>query len=170
MSHGVVCSTPSEAWNRKLPPIGFSVDWSGTAMTISKFPESEYYLRMAIDPRGILEFVIKAYRNRIHDHNTLEALIRDFCQDSATSFDMGKVTSTELGGVVRISREFLTGRGLSRKKWLAAQVPSPDGGPYGLLVVFGVYVGPHNNARRVRIMEHPVLKGLMMSFQLANSR
>jgi hypothetical protein len=139
-------------------------------MTISKFPESGYYLRMVKTPRGILEFVIKAYRNRQHDHNTLEDLIRDFCQESATSFDMGRATSTELGGVVRISREFLTGRGLSRKKWLAAPIPSPDGGPYGLLVVFGVYVGPHKNARQVRIMEHPVLKGLMMSFQLANSR
>ncbi|MHA2378143.1 MAG: hypothetical protein ACXADS_02625 [Candidatus Thorarchaeota archaeon] len=170
MSYNVICSTPSEAWNRNLPPIGFSVDSSGTAMTISKFPEPDYYLRMARPPRGVLEFVIKAYRNTKHDHNTLKELIHGFCEESRSSCDMGRVTTTELDGVARRSREFLTGRNLSRKKWLATLIPSPDGGPYGLLVMFGVYVGPHRNARQVRIMERPVLKGLMESFQLTSSR
>lgn len=170
MSFNVICASPSEAWNRDLPPIGFSVDSSGTAMIISKFPEPNYYLRMERPPRGVLEFVVKAYRNTRHDHNTLKRLIRDFCEESRTSCHMSRTTTAEIDGVARRSREFLAGRSLSRKKWLAALVPSTDGGPYGLLVMFGVYVGPHTNTKHVRIMERPVLKGLMESFRLTSGR
>ncbi len=170
MSYNVICASPSEAWNRDLPPIGFSVDSSGTAMSISKFPEPDYYLRMAKPPRGVLEFVVKAYRSGEHDHNTLKKLIRDFCEESRSGCHMSKTTTAEIAGIARKSREFLAGRNLSRKKWVAALIPSPDGGPYGLLVMFGAYVGPHRNAEQVRIMERPVLKGLMESFQLTSGR
>ncbi|MHA2601682.1 MAG: hypothetical protein AM324_006085 [Candidatus Thorarchaeota archaeon SMTZ1-83] len=170
MSYNVIHASPSEAWNRDLPPIGFSVDSSGTAMAVSKFPEPNYYLRMARPPRGVLEFVVKAYRNVKHDHNILKRLIHDFCEESRTVCDMSRTTTTEIDGVSRRSREFLTGRNLSRKKWLAAIIPSPDGGPYGLLVLFGAYVGPHRNGKKVAIMKRPVLKGLKESFQLTNSR
>ncbi|MFQ5833459.1 MAG: hypothetical protein ACE5H4_12200 [Candidatus Thorarchaeota archaeon] len=170
MSFNVIRASPSEAWNRDLPPIGFSVDSSGTAMTVSKFPEPDYYLRMTRPPRGVLEFVVKAYRNAKHDHNTLKKLIRDFCEESRTGCHISRTTTTEIGGVTRKSRVFLAGRNLSRKKWLAALIPSPDGGPYGLLVMFGVYVGPHRDRKQARIMESPVLKGLMESFQLTSGR
>ncbi|MFX1415345.1 MAG: hypothetical protein ACFFC0_00975 [Promethearchaeota archaeon] len=170
MSYNIVWASPSEAWNKDLPPIGFSVNSSGTAMTVSKFPEPDYYLRMARPPRGVLEFVVKAYRSVKHDHNTLKSLIHDFCEESGIVCDMSKTTTTELGGVARRSREFLTGRNLSRKKWSAALIPSPDGGPYGLLVLFGAYVGPHKSGKAEAIMERPVLKRLKESFQLTNSR
>ncbi|MFW9944348.1 MAG: hypothetical protein ACFFB7_05065 [Candidatus Sifarchaeia archaeon] len=170
MSYGVICASPSEAWNRNLPPIGFSVNSSGTAMTVSKFPEPDCYLRLARPPRGVLEFVVKAYRSVKHDHNALKKLVHDFCEGSRTTCNMGRTTTTEIDGVARRSREFLTGRNLSRKKWLAAIIPSPDGGPYGLLVLFGAYVGPHKNGKKIAIMERPVLKDLRESFQLTRNR
>ncbi|MGY5875701.1 MAG: hypothetical protein RTU30_08145 [Candidatus Thorarchaeota archaeon] len=92
MSFFVVQCTPSEAWKKKLPPIGFSVDYSGTALIAEKFPESDCYLKLSRPPGSSLEFVVKTYRDREHNHKTLRALIQGF--GNGTSVDMGK---TDLG-------------------------------------------------------------------------
>ena len=165
-----VLSTPSEAWDQKLPPIGFSLDYSGTAMTVRKFPESDCYLRLLRPPRGSLEFVVRSYRNEMHNHNTLRNLIHDFALEIGPSAKMGKTTTIRVGEIDRRAREFVTGTGLSRKKWLAVIIPSPDGGPYGLLVMFGLYIGSNGSGKQVRISENPVFKKLIDSFQLTGGR
>jgi hypothetical protein len=168
MNLNMVQSTPSEAWNQKLPPIGFSLDYSGTAMTAAKFPEMDCYLRLSRPPRGSLEFVVKSYSNQTHNHNTLRELVSSFRIGSVV--DIGKTSTIRIGGIDRRAREFVIGNGLSRKKWKAALIPSPDGGPYGLLVLFGVYIGSTGSGKRVKISEHPIFKKLMESFQVTNSR
>ena len=139
-------------------------------MTAEKFPESDYYLRIARPPNGSLEFFVKAYRESKHDHNTLRDLVQDFGFQNGTTVDMGKTDVIRIGDIDRRAREFLTGSGLSRKKWKAAIIPSPDGGPYGLLVIFGLYVGSRGNGKRVRIANHPIFKKLTQSFTLTNGR
>jgi hypothetical protein len=83
---------------------------------------------------------------------------------------MGKKGTTSLGEIDRRACEFLTGFGLTRKKWKATIIPSPDGGPYGLLVVFGLYVGSRGSEKLVKISEHPVFKALMDNFQIKGIR
>ncbi|MHA2003201.1 MAG: hypothetical protein ACW975_02570 [Candidatus Thorarchaeota archaeon] len=170
MNLNMVQSTPSEAWNQKLPPIGFSVDYSGTSMIAVKFPETDYYLRLSRPPRGSLEFIVKSYRNRNHNHNILRELVHGFSLKIGPIVDMGKTSMIRIGEIDRRAREFVTGSGLSRKKWKAALIPSPDGGPYGLLVMFGLYIGSSRDGKRVKITEHPVFKMLMGSLQITNSR
>jgi hypothetical protein len=165
-----VHSTPSEAWNQELPPIGFSLDYSGTAMIVRKFPESDCYLRLLRPPRGSLEFVVRSYRSGIHNHNTLRDLIHDFAIEIGPSVKMGKTTTIRVGEIDRRAREFVSGNGLSRKKWLAIIIPSPDGGPYGLLAAFGVYIGSNGSGKQVRISENPIFKTLMDRFQLMGGR
>ncbi|MFX0055363.1 MAG: hypothetical protein ACFFAX_10680 [Promethearchaeota archaeon] len=170
MNINMVHSTPSEAWNQKLPPIGFSVDYSETAMTVTKFPESNCYLRLLRPPRGSLEFVVRSYRSGTHNHNTLMNLIREFGIEIGPSVKMGKTLTIGIGEIDRRAREFVAGHGLSRKKWLAIIIPSPDGGPYGLLVMFGLYIGSNGSGKQVRISENPVFKKLIDSFQLTSGR
>jgi hypothetical protein len=170
MTFSVVQSTPSEAWDQKLPPIGFSVDYSETAMTLAKFPESDYYLRLLRPPRGSLEFIVKSYRNTTHNHKTLRKLALEFGVEIGSSVNMGKTNTIRIDRIDRRAREFVTGTGLSRKKWIAVMIPSPDGGPYGLLVMFGIYVGSHGKAQRVIISNNRIFKRLVNSFQLTGSR
>jgi hypothetical protein len=170
MNINMVHSTPSEAWNQKLPPIGFSLDYSGTAMTVTKFPEANCYLRLLRPPQGSLEFVVKSYRSETHNHNTLRDLIHEFGLEIGSSVKMGNTTTIRVGEIDRRAREFVSGDRLSRKKWLAIIIPSPDGGPYGLLVMFGLYIGSNGSGKRVRISENPVFRTLMDSFQLTGGR
>ncbi|MHA1905264.1 MAG: hypothetical protein ACXADL_07355 [Candidatus Thorarchaeota archaeon] len=170
MSFNVIQSTLSEAWKNELPLIGFSVDCSGTAMTAEKFPETDCYLRLSRPPRGSLEFLVKTYKNRTHNHNTLREFIQGFGLENRTTVNMGKPGTIRIGDIDRRACEFLKGKGLSRKKWKAAIIPSPDGGPYGLIVMFGLYVGSSESVKRVRFSEHPVFKALMDSFELTNGR
>ncbi|MFW9846208.1 MAG: hypothetical protein ACFFD6_05645 [Candidatus Thorarchaeota archaeon] len=170
MHLNVVQSTPSEAWNRKMPPIGFSVDYSRTAMIAEKFPEPDYYLRISRPPNGSMEFLVKAYREEKHDHNTLRSLVQDFSLQNGATVDIGRTDTIRIDDIDRRAREFLTGRGLSRKKWKAAIIPSPDGGPYGLLVIFGLYVGSGRDGKRFKLTNHPVFKKLTGSFRLTNGR
>jgi hypothetical protein len=170
MNLSLVHSTPSEAWNQKLPPIGFSVDYSETAMVAAKFPETECYLRLFRPPRGSLEFVVKSYRSDTHNHNALRELVLGFGFEIGPSVKMGKTSTIRIGGIDRRAREFLTGTGLSRKRWIAIIIPSPDGGPYGLLLMFGLYVGSRKKGKRIRISRNSVFKKLIAGFQLTGSR
>jgi hypothetical protein len=166
----MVHSTPSEAWNQKMPPIGFSLDYSETAMVVSKFPESNCYLKLLRPPHGSLEFVVKSYRSKTHNHNKLRNLIHEFGLENGSSVRTGKTTTIRVGEIDRRAREFVTGNELSRKKWLAIIIPSPDGGPYGLLVFFGLYIGSNGSGKRVRISKNPVFRKLMDGFQLKGGR
>ncbi|MFX0107324.1 MAG: hypothetical protein ACFE7R_03505 [Candidatus Hodarchaeota archaeon] len=169
MNLNVVQSTPSEAWSHELPPIGFSVDYSGTAMTAAKFPESDYYLILSRPPSGSLKFIVKSYRNKTHNHNALRELVLGLGLEIGPIVEMEKTSAIRIGEIDRRAREFLAGSGLSRKKWIAVLIPSPDGGPYGLLVMFGLYIGSIGSGKRIKISEHPIFKTLINSFHLTNS-
>lgn len=168
MSLNKVECTLSEAWDKELPPIGFSIDYSGTAMTSEKFPDSDYYLKISRPPNGSLIFFVKAYRENKREHNILQRLVQDF--GNGSTVDMGRTDTIRIGHIDRRAHEFLTGHGLSRKKWKAAIIPSPDGGPYGLLVIFGLYVGSSRGRKGHKIESHPVFKKLLESFILTNGR
>ncbi|MFX1369899.1 MAG: hypothetical protein ACFFAY_14995, partial [Promethearchaeota archaeon] len=154
---------------RKLPPIGFSIDYSGTAMTAERFPASDCYLKLSRPPGGSLEFVVKSYRSETHNHSALKYLIQDFASDIGLPVKMGKTSTIRIGKIDRRSREFVAGRGLSRKKWVAAIIPSPDGGPYGLLAIFGLYIGSNGIGKDVSFSENQVFSQLMSGFELMGS-
>jgi hypothetical protein len=160
----------SEAWERKLPPIGFSLDYSGTALIAEKFPESQYYLRLLRPPEGSLEFAVLAYRSESHNHSTLKELIRNLTGELGLKLKIGKTSAIRIAEIDRRAREFVAGDGLSRKKWIATIIPSPDGGPYGLLVLFGIYIGINGNGKQIHPANHPIFRKLVSNFELRGSR
>lgn len=163
---GQIKSTLSETWDNDIPPIAFKVDRSGTAMKMTKFPQPSCYLKLSREPSKSLTFEVWGYRSEIHDQKVLKKIIqRLFYASKYTPLRIQSKGYVELAGVQRISREFTTSRSASKKRWCAVLVPSPDGGPYGLVVLFSIYVG----ARKLgldSVVNHPVHKKLAKSFKL----
>jgi hypothetical protein len=169
MSLNTVALTSAEAWKRRMHPIPFHLDKSGTAMVADKFPEDGIYLALKRPPRGSLVFLATGYQSETHDDRTLVDIVKStFGGAKYKPLRLGKRRRLELDSVTRVAGEFTTGRGISRKKWLGALVPSPDGGPYGLLATFGIYVGASKQANSIDVMKDPVLKHLSRSFHLGS--
>jgi hypothetical protein len=167
MSPDRVALTGAEAWERAMHPIPFHLDKSGTAMLADKFPEDGVYLVLERPPRGSLVFLAAAYQSEAHDDRTLEDVVKStFRRGKHRPLQIGKRRRVDLDGVTRIALDFTTGRRMSRKKWLGALVPSPDGGPYGLLAAFGIYVGASADAKTFDVLRNPVLRRLSSSFHL----
>ncbi len=168
MDAGSIQSTLSETWDKDIPPIAFKIDRSGTAMELTKFPQRGCYLKLAREPSKSLTFEVWSYRSETHDHRVLKKIIeRRFYDSKYIPLRLRKRSTASLAGVTRISREFTTSRSVTKKRWCAALVPSPDGGPYGLLLLFSVYVGD----RRFKlgsVLDHPIHKKLAASFKLGS--
>jgi hypothetical protein len=165
-----VMVTPSEAFKRKLPPIGFKLDKSGTAMLSKKFPCEACYLSLS-RPQGNMEFLVQAYREQYHDDKTLKRLIESrFSENGFHPMRLGRRVQLEIAGITRIAREFVTGRNLKRRKWIAALVPAPNGGPFGLLIVMGLYIGSRKKLLTSEFQKHPIVNQLMTSFRLLSER
>ncbi|UCE10205.1 MAG: hypothetical protein JSW61_14735 [Candidatus Thorarchaeota archaeon] len=171
MDSDSIRSTLTEALVNGLPPVGFSLNRSGTGLILSRFPSPNCYLSLERLPRGPLSFMVRSYRSMNHDYESLETHIeRCFKNGRHAPVELGNRSTIELSGIERLAISFVTGGNVSRKKWSAALVPSPDGGPYGLLVMFGVYVGARTNPRNFDVKQHPIHKNLIQSFRLENGR
>jgi hypothetical protein len=156
----------SEAWDKGLPPIAFSVDMTGTALASKKFPEPDCYLRLAREPGKGLNFKVSSYKNEKHDDNVLKKVIRRaFYDHKYIPVRMKKRAIITLDGIERIAREFTTSRSSNKMRWVAALVPSPDGGPYGLLVAFGYHIGARKN-KLESVLDHPIHASLAQGFEL----
>lgn len=167
MSLSLVILTAAEAWKQKMHPIPFHLNKSGAAMVTEKFPEDGVYLALRRPPRGSLVFSAKGYQSEKHNQQTLTCAVKStFDQNKYKPVRIGKKRFVELDGVSRLAIEFTTGRGIARKKWVGALVPSPDGGPYGLLVVFGIYIGSSKKPKNLDVLRDPVHKQLSQSFRL----
>ncbi|MHA2425108.1 MAG: hypothetical protein ACXAEF_09990 [Candidatus Thorarchaeota archaeon] len=168
MDWGLIHSTLSETWNNDMPPIAFEVDRSGTAMALTKFPLPGCYMKLSREPSDALTFEVWSYRSQTHDHVTLQKIIGRLFYDSKNiPIRLNKKGHVTLDGIQRISREFTTSRSYFKKRWSAVIVPSPDGGPYGLVVLFSIYVG----ARKLgldKVVEHPIHTRLVESFGLSS--
>ncbi|TFF94914.1 hypothetical protein EU546_04290 [Candidatus Thorarchaeota archaeon] len=152
-----------------MHPIPFYLNKTGAAMITEKFPEKGVYLALRRPPRGSLVFLAKGYQNERHDRHTLENAIKStFGRNSYKPVRLGKNRSVELDDVTRLAVEFTTGRGIARKKWVGAIVPSPDGGPYGLLLVFGVYIGASKKSQNLDVLKDSVHQQLSQSFRLGS--
>jgi hypothetical protein len=166
MDTGLIQSNLSETMDRDIPPIAFKVNRSGTAMEMTKFPQRGCYLRLSREPSSSLSFEVWGYHSQRHDDKTLEKIIRRrFYASKHIPLRLRKKGTVKVAGLDRISREFSTSRSTSKKRRCAVLIPSPDGGPYGLVLLFGMYVG----ARRLNlnsVLEHPVHKQLIESFRL----
>ncbi len=167
MDAGLIQSTLSETMDKDIPPIAFKVDRSGTAMEMTKFPQRGCYLRLSREPGQSLSFEVWGYHSYTHDQVTLKKIIqRRFYASKHIPLRLRKKGTVAIAGVNRISREFTTSRSATKKRRCAVLIPSPDGGPYGLVLLFSIYVG----ARRLRlksVLEHPVHKQLAESFSLS---
>ncbi|MFW9849680.1 MAG: hypothetical protein ACFFF4_11085 [Candidatus Thorarchaeota archaeon] len=167
MDAGLIQSTLSETLDKDIPPIAFKVDRSGTAMEMTKFPQRGCYLRLSREPGQSLSFEVWGYQSYTHDHSTLKKIIqRRFYSSKHIPLRLRKKGTVEIAGINRISREFTTSRSATKKRRCAVLIPSPDGGPYGLVLLFSIYVG----ARRLglkSVLEHPVHKQLAESFRLS---
>ncbi len=171
MTEGVLELSLSEAFKHNMPPIGFSVDWVESGMRVEKFPDSGTYLSLSRPPQGIFELTVHPYRSESHDVKALENLINDYYTDSKYHrVRLGNAAYLDLDNVRRHAIMFETGFGITRRIRCGALVPSPDGGPYGLLVVFGKY----DNGKRIPKKPQEVLttvnKRLADSFRLHSSR
>jgi hypothetical protein len=163
--------TQSEAWSNNLPPIGFSVDHSGSGMSVEKFPEDDTYLTLFRPPEGSVEVTVKSYRSKHHDKETLHYEIKSiFSRNGNGHLIAQKTKHVDFAGITRHAREFTTGKGLSRKRWCALLVPSPDGGPYGLLVLFGIYIGARKSSSITEITKQQPFKTIVESFDIKGSR
>ncbi|MFW9850665.1 MAG: hypothetical protein ACFFF4_16150 [Candidatus Thorarchaeota archaeon] len=168
MDTGLIFSTLSETWNNDMPPIAFEVDRSGTAMALTKFPQPGCYMKLSREPSDSITFEVWGYRSKTHDHVTLEKIIgRLFYDSKYIPTRLHKKGNVTLAGIQRISRDFTTSRSYSKKRWSAVIVPSPDGGPYGLIVLFSIYVGVRKNGLE-SVVEHPIHTKLMESFDLSS--
>jgi hypothetical protein len=163
--------TRSEAWENNLPPIGFSLDYAGTGLTVEKFPDEETYLTLYRPPEGSLEFMVKSYRSKQHGKKTLHDEIKSiFSRNGNGHLIAQKMKHIDFAGIKRHAREFTSGKGLSRKRWCALLVPSPDGGPYGLLVLFGLYIGSKKSSSIPGITTQSPFKIIVDSFDINGSR
>jgi hypothetical protein len=168
MVEHVIRLSRSEAWDKGLPPIAFSVDMTGTALSPKKFPEPECYLRLAREPGKSLNFKVSSYKSEKHDERILKKIIRRaFYNSRYIPVRMKGKTTIRLDGIERVAREFTTSRSANKMRWLAALVPSPDGGPYGLLVAFGYHIGARKN-KLDSVLDHPVHASLAQGFELAS--
>ncbi|MFW9977120.1 MAG: hypothetical protein ACFFEJ_03380 [Candidatus Thorarchaeota archaeon] len=130
----------SEAWSHDLPPIGFTINRTGTAMNVRRFPEPECYLKLSRPPQGALEFSVYSFKGSSLDYENLDHhLMKRFENGYARQVVLGKRIYIELAGVSRLARIFRIGSGLSQKVCFSCLIPSPDGGPYGLMLVYGRY-------------------------------
>jgi hypothetical protein len=171
LNPSIINMTRSEAWSNDLPPIGFSLDYSGTGLSLEKFPEDDVYLTLHRPPEGSLKVIVKSYRSEHHGKKTLLDEIRSvFSRNGNGQLIAQKTKQIDFAGIRRHAREFTTGKGLSRKRWTALLLPSPDGGPYGLMVLFGVYIGSSNSSSVAAITKHPQFKTIVESFSLKGSR
>lgn len=166
MVEHIIHLSRSEAWNKGLPPIAFSVDMTGTALSPKKFPEPDCYLRLAREPGKSLNFKVSSYKGEQHDDRSLRKMIRRAFYDYRyIPVRVKNRTTIVLDGIERVAREFTTGRSANKMRWLAALVPSPDGGPYGLLVAFGYHVGARKN-KLGSVLDHPIHASLARGFEL----
>lgn len=166
-----VSLTRSEAWKNNLPPIGFSLDYTGTGLTLDKFPDDNTYLTLCRPPEGSLEVIVKSYKSKQHSKKTLHDEIKSvFSRNGNGHLIAQKIKHVDFAGIKRHAREFTSGKGLSRKRWCALLVPSPDGGPYGLLVLFGLYIGSQKSSSIPDITTQPPFKIIVDSFDIKGSR
>jgi hypothetical protein len=171
LNPSVVDVTQSESWSNNLPPIGFSVDHSGTGLSAEKFPEDDTYLTLFRPPEGSVEFTVKSYKSKHHGKETLCDEIKSaFSKYSNGHLIAQKTKQVDFAGISRHAREFTSGKGLSRKRWCALLVPSPDGGPYGLLVLLGIYIGTRKSSSIPDITKQQPFKIIIESFDIKGSR
>ena len=166
MDTGLIHSNLSETMDKDIPPIAFTVDRSGTAMEMTKFPQKGCYLRLSREPGNSLSFEVWGYHSQTHDQETLKKIIqRRFYASKHIPLRIRKKRSIEIAGLTRIAREFTTSRSATKKRRCAVTIPSPDGGPYGLVLFFSMYVGARRLGEK-SVLEHPVHKQLIESFRL----
>jgi len=167
MERGLIHSTLSETWNKDMSPIAFEVDRSDTALTLTKFPLPGCYLKLSGESSESLTFEVWEYRSNVHDDSALQKIIRRLLYDSKyIPIRLQNKGTVTLAGVQRISIEFSTSRSHSKRRWSAVLVPSPDGEPYGLVVLFSVHVGTRK-LKLDSVVNHPVHTLLKESFELS---
>jgi hypothetical protein len=163
----IASSTPKEAFERDLPAIGFTIDFSGTALQVEKFPTEDCYLRLTRPPQKSLEFRIDGYRSSNQNKKELVKQIRNrFNSHQHHPLILEKNMLVRIDKVDRIAKRFFTGSRLKRKEWVSAMVPSPSGGPYGLLISMGYYIGDKDTRNQPDVTKHPVHKHLISTFSL----
>jgi hypothetical protein len=163
----VVSITPNEAFQRKLPAIGFTVDISGISMQVTKFPEENCYLKLIRPPQGSIEFIVDCYQSSNHNQKELrKSIMKRFSSQNFHPLIFGSDLKVRIDGIDRIAKQFFTGTGLKRKEWVSALIPLPRGGPYGLLLSMGCYIGSSNTKGKPNVTKQPVHRHLLESFKL----
>jgi hypothetical protein len=166
----IIQSTLSEASINDLPPIAFSLDSTGSSLIAKKFPAPRCYIELTSPPERAVVFAVRSYRSEVHNYEVLENQIgRIFYSAKFVPIHFKENLTTYISNIERIAQVFTTGRAASRKKWCAVLVPSPDGEPYGLVLVFGVYIGLRGDMERTDVLQHPAYERLLESFSLNNS-
>lgn len=167
MDERKIYSTITEAWNHNLPPMEFSVQRLESMIRTVKFPQQDYYLTMSGDSSSDVKFIVKSYREKEVSYDILDRLIHQaFSANKHIPLRMGDEVSVKLAGKTRIGREFTTSRGATKRRWCASLVPSPDGSPFGLFVIFGEYIGI-KDVKTVRVLDNPVHSAIAASFTLS---
>jgi hypothetical protein len=161
-------STRSDAWENNLPPIGFSVDKTGTGMIVERFPEDNCYLKLIRPPGAVFELAVYTFKGSSFDHADLDDHIRRLYSDERLRF--GKRINIDLDNVSRIGRIFLTGEGRSQRIRFACVVPSPNGGPFGLMLVYGKYSNKRRLPNSIREIIDDNQLSLLESFVVSGSR
>jgi hypothetical protein len=167
LGYNRILSTSLEAYRNNMPPIGFSIEGLDASLVINKFPRPGQYLSISGRPDDWVKFSVRAYHNKIHDYAVLDDLVHQTFHDSKyIPLRMRQKVNIRLAGADRIAREFTTSRASTKKRWCAALVPAPGGEPYGLLVVFGIFVGT-KRMKDVHVIDNPILTTLAHNFMLS---
>ncbi len=170
MNEEQIHSTVREARNHEMSPIGFTVERLESLFKVRKFPAPGYYLVMSGKPDRQEQFVVREYKAKKHDYETLDRLIRRaFYGSKHIPLRLYQKLTVRLAGKDRIAREFSTSRAITKRRWCATLVPAPDGSPYGLLIFFGISVGMRRG-KIVEVLNNPVHSEIAGSFTLTRKR
>lgn len=157
-----------EAVKKGLPPIGFSIELTGTAMSGLAFPEKGLYLTASGPPGGTLLMQVLSYEAKIHDPAALDAQIRaHFSKAWQQPLVLHQQGTLRLAGKQRPARAFMTGKsGMTRARWCAALVSPTGASGAGLLVAVGEAAGPDDPVTCAAVTAHKELAPLIRSFIL----
>jgi len=159
--------TADDAKAHGLPPCYFKVDTSGTALTVTPFPDAHQYLIASGPPGAPLLAIVWALESADADLAAVErAVRRHFAQPWQQPLALYEPATITIAYDDRPALAFSTGLGMRRTGWAGVIVQGRDG---AVLVTFGRGIGD-GTPTCGEIIAEPSLAAFARTFALRERR